>query len=132
MYVLEKICKQVNIPHPNGKAGITKWCRESPISSFSQAWDICSAFITAIHQCIHAAGIEQCSARLTQDPVTVKLKTFPSDFNKPLCREKPQMNQLGLRSLLDDDASSQKVTVRSKGGFTTDNRVWKNKVWFQS
>lgn len=82
-----------------------------------------------MHQCIDAAGIDLHNARITKDKVTVKPSTFPSDFNKLLCREKPQVNQLGLRSLLDDDdASSQKVTVKKQGSFTTDNRVWKNKV----
>lgn len=70
-----------------------------------------------MHQCIHAAGIDQCNARQTKDQVTVKFKTFPSDFNQPLCREKPQVNQLGTRSLLDDDASSQKVTAKKQGKF---------------
>lgn len=82
-----------------------------------------------MHQCIHAAGTDLHNARLTKDKVTVKPSTFLSDFNKPLCREKPQVNQLGLRSLLDyDDASSQKVTIKKQGSFTTDNRGWKNKL----
>lgn len=68
-------------------------------------FEISSAFITPMHQCIHAEGIDQCNASLTKDQVTVKFKTLPSDFKKLLRREKPQMNQLGLRSLLDDDAS---------------------------
>lgn len=55
------------------------------------------------------------NASPTKDHVTLKFKTFPSDFKKLLCREKPQMNQLGLRSLLDDDASSQKVTDNKQG-----------------
>lgn len=70
-----------------------------------------------MHQCTHAAGIAQCNAKQTKDQVTVKFKTFPSDFNKPLCRKKPHMNQFGLRSLLDDDAPSQKVTVKKQGKF---------------
>lgn len=49
-----------------------------------------------MYQYIHAAGTDLCNARLTKDKVTVKLKTFQSDFNKPLCREKPQVNQFYL------------------------------------
>lgn len=96
---------------------LTSLSDEMPVSSFPKAWDSCSVSITPMHQCIHAAGIDQCNARQTKGQVTVKFKTFPSDFNNSLCREKPQMNQLGLRTFLDDDASSQKGTVKKQGKF---------------
>ena len=48
-----------------------------------------------------------------QKTVTVKLKIFPTDFNKRLCTEKPQVNQSGLGLF-------QKMS-KSKGSFTTGN-----------
>lgn len=70
-----------------------------------------------MYQYTHAAGTDLRNTSLTEDKVTVKRKTFQSHFNKLLCREKDSGESVQFRSLSEDYASSQKLTVKKQGKF---------------